>query len=279
MVALPGIIIAAPPPTPLQEPPPTARPAAGGGERKARLFLLAVGVSKYSRKEYALGLPAKDAGDFASLMSGQGGRMYASVHARLLTDEKATRSAVLDALAWMRDSVGPNDTGMLFIAGHGVNDSNGRYYFLPHDAEVERLASTAIGESELRKTLAALPGKAMLFVDTCHAGNVIGTGAAVNNEIARLANTLAAAENGVIVFSASTGRQDSVEDMRWGNGAFTKALIEGLKGAADFRQDGVVTHQGLSYFLGRAVKTLTKGRQTPVTAVPLGMIDFPLVQL
>mgnify|MGYP000966753165 CR=1 FL=1 len=88
---------------------------------------------------------------------------------------------------------------------------------------------------------------------------------------------VAAAENGVIVFSASTGKQESIESKSWGNGAFTKALIAGLTGGADFRKDGVVTHQGLSYFLGQEVKTLTKGRQTPVTAVPMGMVDFPLV--
>jgi hypothetical protein len=81
------------------------------------------------------------------------------------------------------------------------------------------------------------------------------------------------------VFSASTGRQESIEKKNWGNGAFTKALIEGLRGAADFRKEGVVTHQGLSYFLGQEVRKLTGNLQTPVTAVPVGVVDYPMVAL
>lgn len=245
----------------------------------SRLFVVGIGVSVYAKKDYSLDLPAKDASDFTTLMKSQGGRMYASVETRLLTDAGATRAGVLDALAWLRQSAGPQDTAMLFIAGHGVNDAGGRYFFLPHDADVHRLSQTAVSEAHLRQSLASIRGKAVLFVDTCHAGNVVGSGAALNNEIARLANTLAAAENGVIVFSSSTGRQESIEQVSWGNGAFTKALLDGLRGGADFRKEGVVTHHGLSYFLGREVRRLTKGRQTPVTAVPLGVVDYPVVAL
>ena len=275
-----GISLPAPLPTPPAGPPAAA--AAAGPPTppvflKSRLFIVAVGVSTYARREYSLELAAKDATDFSNLMDAQVGRMYSSVEKRLLTNEAATRASVLAALEWLRQSTGPDDTGMLFIAGHGLNDSSGKYFFLPHDVDLKRLARSAIGEAELRKALAGLRGKAMMFVDTCHSGNVLGSGISVNNEVGRLANTLAAAENGVIVFSASTGKQESIESKSWGNGAFTKALIAGLTGGADFRKDGVVTHQGLSYFLGQEVKTLTKGRQTPVTAVPMGMVDFPLV--
>ena len=242
-----GISLPAPLPTPPAGPPAAA--AAAGPPTppvflKSRLFIVAVGVSTYARREYSLELAAKDATDFSNLMDAQVGRMYSSVEKRLLTNEAATRASVLAALEWLRQSTGPDDTGMLFIAGHGLNDSSGKYFFLPHDVDLKRLARSAIGEAELRKALAGLRGKAMMFVDTCHSGNVLGSGISVKS---------------------------------WGNGAFTKALIAGLTGGADFRKDGVVTHQGLSYFLGQEVKTLTKGRQTPVTAVPMGMVDFPLV--
>ena len=70
---------------------------------------------------------------------------------------------------------------------------------------------------------------------------------------------------GVIVFSASYGRQASLESVLWGNGAFTKALVEGLYGRADYRKEGIVTHKGLDYFVSNEVKKLTSGMQTPVT--------------
>jgi hypothetical protein len=267
------------PATTTQAQAPDVPASAAGQTPTARLFFVAIGVSKYARKDYELGLPAKDATDFAALMNRQAGVQYASVQSRLLTDEAATRAAVLAALDWLSQSVGPGDTGMLFIAGHGVNDAGGRYFFLPHDADVDQLARTSVSEAQLRHSLSGIRGKAVMFADTCFAGKVVGTGAALNSEISRLANALAAAENGVIVFSSSTGRQPSLELAKWGNGAFTKALIEGLQGGADYRRDGVVTHQGLSYFLGREVAKLTGGRQTPVTAVPLGVVDYPMVAL
>jgi len=46
-------------------------------------------------------------------------------------------------------------------------------------------------------------------------------------------NELSSAENGVVVFSASTGSESSYEDKAWNNGAFTRALVEGLNGQAD----------------------------------------------
>lgn len=255
-------------------------PLAGAAKNPAaRLFFVAIGVSAYARKDYDLGLPAKDAADFAALMEQQGGRQYASVQFRLLTDAAASRAAVLAALEWLRQSVGPGDTGMVFIAGHGVNDTGGRYFFMPYDADHNNLSRTSVSEAQLRGALSGIRGRAILFADTCFAGKVVGSGSALNHEIGRLANTLSAAENGVIVFSSSTGRQTSIERDAWGNGAFTKALIEGLKGGADFRKEGVVTHQGLSYFLGREVSKLTMGAQTPVTAVPLGVVDYSIASV
>ena len=47
---------------------------------------------------------------------------------------------------------------------------------------------------------------------------------------------LSSAENGVVVFAASTGKQYSLEDPQWENGAFTEALIEGLSGKAALRR-------------------------------------------
>lgn len=266
-----------PPPASTAKPATAASPPSPRAEPSARLYVVAVGVSEYARKEYSLALAAKDATDFHAVLAAQGGGLYASVESRLLVDAKATRSAVLDALEWLRRSVGPKDTGVLFIAGHGVNDAKGQYFFLPHDADLQRLGTTAVGDAQLRATLSSLRGRAMLFADTCHAGNVVGRGSAASAEIGRLANTLASADSGVIVFSASTGRQEAIEHQEWGNGAFTRALVQGLRGAADFRNEGVVTHQGLSYFLGQEVRRLTANRQTPVTAVPLGVVDYPMV--
>jgi hypothetical protein len=83
--------------------------------------MLAVGVADYASPEISdLRLSAKDALDFASAMRDTNGRPYESVDVRLLTDAQATRAKTLEGLAWLRASVGPLDTGMVYFAGHGT---------------------------------------------------------------------------------------------------------------------------------------------------------------
>jgi uncharacterized caspase-like protein len=81
------------------------------------------------------------------------------------------------------------------------------------------------------------------------------------------------------VFAASTGRQESIEIESLGNGAFTKALIDGLNGAADFQKRGRVTYKQLDAFVSDEVARITRGRQTPVTNVPVGIPDFEIARL
>ncbi|MEZ5650775.1 MAG: caspase family protein [Burkholderiaceae bacterium] len=257
-------------------PPPAASPSGSGPQR--RLYVVSIGISRYRNPSYQLGLPAKDASDFLAAVRSQEGRLFRSVQARLLTDQNASRQATVDALEWLQRSVGPDDTGILFLAGHGLNGPAGNYFFMPWDADVQSLPSTAVPEAAFRQTLANARGRTVLFVDTCHAG-AIGASANSNRELRKFANDLAAAENGVIVFASSSGRQVSEEDDAWGNGAFTKAVVEGLNGGADFRRTGLVTFKSLDYYVSEEVKRLTEGRQTPVTNIPVGVPDFALAQI
>jgi uncharacterized caspase-like protein len=88
-------------------------------------------------------------------------------------------------------------------------------------------------------------------------------------------NELASAENGAVVFASSTGKQYSLEDKALGNGAFTKALVEGIGGRADYKADGKITINELDLYLSERVKELTKGQQTPTTTKPETIPDFP----
>ncbi len=97
-----------------------------------------------------------------------------------------------------------------------------------------------------------------------------------SNDITGIVNELASAENGVVVFASSTGRQYSLENPQWGNGAFTLALTEGLKGKADLMKKGKITVNMLDAYLAERVKELTKGEQTPTTTKPQTIPDFPI---
>ena len=239
---------------------------------KPRLYVLAVGVSNYQDASLKLHYPAKDARDFATALQKQQG-LYREVVVKLLPD--ATADQVLDGLDWLRSEVTAKDVGMLFLAGHGVNDADGDYYFLPANANPERLRRTAVAYFDVKKTLSSLPGKTLAFIDTCHSGNVMGARRGVA-DINAVINDLTAAENGVVVFASSTGRQFSLEKDEWNNGAFTKALVEGLTGKADYTGDGAISINELDTWLADRVKKLTGNQQTPTTTKPNSVPDFPL---
>lgn len=244
---------------------------------KPKLYVLAIGVSKYANASLRLNYAAKDARDFAAALAAQKDGLYRDVAAKILTDEAATKDEILDALDWITKETTSKDVAMVFLAGHGVNDQIGQYYFLPFNADTEKLKRSGVAFSDIRSTVEALAGKTLFFVDTCHSGNAMGSrrGNAAP-DITGLVNELASAENGAVVFAASTGNQYSLEDAAWGNGAFTKALIEGLNGGADYQRQGKITINMLDLYISERVKALTKGRQTPTTTKPHTISDFPV---
>ncbi len=243
------------------------------------LYVLAIGVADYARREYKLGLAAKDAQDFAAAMQRQEGRLYRRVIVRTLTDKGATRAAVLRELDNLRDTVTGNDVAMVFIAGHGINDAAGNYFFLPHDGQHEKLLTTAVPQAAIVSGLSKIKGKTILFVDTCFAGNALGALSKAPKQTEKLINDLTSSENGVVVFASSTGHEESEEKDEWGNGAFTKALLDGLGGKADFMRAGRVTYAGLNLFVSEEVTRLTSGRQRPVFISPRGIPDFAVARL
>ena len=248
---------------------------------KPKLYVLAIGISQYQDAELRLDLAAKDALDFALAWNDQKGRMYSGVEVRSFTDAQATKGNILDGLEWLQRQVTQKDVAVLFFAGHGVNDPNGIFYFLPVDADLERLKRTGISQSDITSTVTMIAGKVLVFIDACHSGNLMGKtkrrGLAVSS--GAVVNELASAENGAVVFSSSTGRQYSQEKPEWGNGAFTKALVEGFSGKADFKSTGRITVNMLDLYVSERVKELTEGQQTPTTVKPPNVPDFPLVVL
>jgi|SRR5580658_2626413 uncharacterized caspase-like protein len=111
------------------------------------------------------------------------------------------------------------------------------------------------------------------MVDSCHSGNVLGGRSDQNG----LVNELSSLESGIVVFAASTGNQVAIERTELRNGVFTQALLEGLGGAADYDHKGTIAVTMLDLYLSLRVKELTGGQQTPTTAKPQAIADFPVV--
>jgi hypothetical protein len=242
----------------------------------ADLYVLAVGTSKYRQPRLRLEYAAKDAQDLAIALKAQEGKRYRLVEQRVLTDEQATRNNILTGLAWLRQRTQPGDVAVFFLAGHGMSEgTGGKYYYLPYDAEPAAPADTMVDAGEIQSLLGSIRGKMLLFIDTCHSGSVLGSrrgpgGLGVN----RFVNELASIDSGVIVYAASQADEASRESPRWKNGAFTKALVEGLRGQADYGARGQITVSSLEYYISNRVQDLTQQEQTPTTAKPITVPDF-----
>lgn len=243
------------------------------------LYLLIIGVSKYP-DEWKLDLAEKDAQDFNYHMVRQAGKLYGKAMPRLLINEQASREKILEGLRWMRESVGEKDAGVVFMAGHG--DRVGpAYYFIPGDPNVlpprsdfksseefevwkqKNAPQRWVPGEEIARTLLGLKGRAAFFIDTCHSGVNARPGQSTNPDLTKALNEINE-ERGVIVFASSTGKELSQEDPAWGNGAFTKAIIEGIRGGADFRKDGLIRPSSLQSYVTERVMELTKREQRPV---------------
>jgi WD40 repeat protein len=241
-----------------------------------KLYVLAIGVSQYQNPSYSLKFAAKDAQDFAAAAATQKGFLYRDVVVKVLTDDQATKDNVLDGLDWIRKETTSKDVAMVFFAGHGLNDQNGVYYFLPYNTDLEKLLRTGVPFTDIKNTVQSLAGKTLFFIDTCHSGNVLGGRRGLADDLNGVINELASAESGAVVFAASTGNQSSLEDAKWNNGAFTKALVEGFTGRADYSGKGRITINMLDLYISERVKELTGGKQTPTTAKPNTVPDFPI---
>jgi uncharacterized caspase-like protein len=242
--------------------------------------VLAVGVSNYKLTTANLKWAAKDAQDFAAAMKIQEGGLYKKVTVRLLPNDKATRQAIIGGLNWLKRETTNRDVAMVFLSGHGFRGDRNEYYFLPHDGNPDEPEVTAVRDFEIRDFLSKVGGKAVLFLDTCHSGQLrLGKGQTdALPDITKLANELADADAGVVVFASSTGRERSLELDPFQHGAFTYALLEGIRGEADYTKDLVIVISELETYLAERVKALTEGKQKPVTAKPEAVENYKVIR-
>ena len=151
---------------------------------------------------------------------------------------------------------------VLFFGGHGVRARNAggttEYYFVTPGSTSKTVSKLGLSWDDFAKPLAQTrAGRVILFLDACHSGSV-STGASNEKVASALANKVG------IVLASSSGNEYSFEDRAWGHGAFTKSLLDGIAGGADFTKDNIVDWSELQLYVGTTVKALTRGGQNPM---------------
>jgi WD40 repeat protein len=243
------------------------------------LYVLAVGVSAYEDKRLTLSYGALDAQGLAEALQKSSGPLYRKVEAKVLVDAQATQRNILRGLEWLKAEMTQHDVGIFFYAGHGTKDANGLFYLVPADCGPDDVGVAGISADQIKRCCQATPGRLLLLLDACHTGALGGDKRrGVGGLTDDLLRDLVTDDYGVIVMCSSMGREESQEQDSWGHGAFTKALIEGLQGAADYDRDGTVYLNELDLYVTERVKTLTGGKQHPVTEKPTTIRSFPLAK-
>jgi uncharacterized caspase-like protein len=243
------------------------------------LYVLALGVADYQDDRLDLAYPVKDADDLIARLAAEQGGHYETVHTQRLANAEVTSGRLRKAREEFLLRAQPEDTILVFAAGHGVRSGSGEYYFLtpgttpddPYDAierqELESLVTWERLHADRR----------VLLLDTCHSGEAFGEGKrglAADAFDQKAVND--AAGTGLYIIAASSER-GFAQEMQ-GNGLFTRCLIEGLDGAADGNADGYVGIEELKTWATAAVHERSGGRQRPTAPRIQGGEDFPLVR-
>lgn len=248
-------------------------------DTKRKVYVLAVGVGRYADPALKLTFPAKDAQDFIAALERQKGKAYSDVVAKVILDDQATLAAVRDGIAWLAKSAGDFDLAVVYLAGHGFDDQEGVYHFLPADARLAQLDATALSRDELLSSLEKMDGDRVLFLDTCHAGNAVGGVSHPSSDVNHLVSELGKPEHALVVYAAAAGGQFAHEDPALKNGYFTRAVVDGLDGGADFMHRSYVTTSMLEVYVKERVKDLSGGAQTPTFNMPSAISDLLLARV
>lgn len=249
---------------------------------------LVIGVGKYLHHPQAnRPMAAEDARQVAQVLEDNRLCGYLAKNVTLLTDQAASRQAILQALANLA-MTGAGDTVLLFYSGHGALGTDGSYYLTACDAHFEngRVKDGGVSESELLGLLRKVPARRMvLLFQACFSGELspdFGTEEPENVESMGLPNSTADAilgsGEGRIIITSSRDEQKSWA--RWSQpiSFFTQALLQGLRGEAS-NNGGYIGAFGLYEYLYETVKESAKeiGQvQEPVLNVLQGVGPFPL---
>ena len=251
-------------------------------EPVAQRWAVIIGISAYRDSRIpSLRYASADAQSVYNWLTSPEGGRYPPSHVKLLVNKQATGQNMREALfVWLKQAI-EEDMVLIFFAGHGSPDSPDspeNLFLLPYDVKYDNISTTGFPmwdiETALKRFVKAK--KVVVIADACHAG---GVGQAY--DIARRANRdlkvnpissaiqkLSFISEGVAVLSASDDKQYSQEGEKWGggHGVFSYFLLEGLKGAADYNKDNIVTLGELIPYLSEQVRRATRNAQSPTIA-------------
>lgn len=243
--------------------------------RNCDRWAIIVGISRYQHSGWNLKYADRDADELYKLLLTSSGGNYKQENIHKLTNEQATTRNIRIELHDFLKQPAREDVVLLYFACHGSPDPDRpkNLYLLTHDTEPSRIAGTALPMREIelaiRETL--LAEKVIVLADTCHSGAIgggIGHRSASDDSahMKRYLQELSKARAGTALLTSAETSQVARESDQWGggHGVFTHYLLEGMRGAADEDNNGIVTIGELFEYVRDNVKRSTSNSQHPV---------------
>ncbi len=244
--------------------PPSANPGSELKDERGRLFLLTIGVSKHKFPEYNLRYAAADAEAVVDFFRKSESDLYREVYVASITDEDASAERIIQAIEWTKEACSDKDVCIITFSGHGIKGKKG-LYFVCHEGDANGMQYTCLNWSKVGEVIAAINAKqTLILADCCHAG---AFAVEHSGPQSKLIEAFADRKN-VFIFSSSQGDQPSLELPKEKHGAFTAAILDSLRGAADSDNNGIVTLGELQRHATREVQRMTSGKQSPTVPFP-----------
>lgn len=213
-----------------------------------------------------LPITVKDANAVYEFLISKNRCAYHPDNVKLLCEENATRSRILESLAWLASQATENDTVLIFYSGHG--EKLPEYHLIPFGYDENRIEESAILATEFTDAIQKIRcSKLVVLFDCCFAG---GQG---NLELAKHNTTSISKEiigelakgHGRVIIASSRSNELSWTGSEYSE--FTKAVLESLAGYGSFENDGYARVLDLAMYVGRFVPERTKDRQHPIIKV------------
>jgi hypothetical protein len=242
------------------------------------------------------------------------GKKYSQILTLTLVNQEATRENIRSSAAAFLADAREEDHIILFFAGHGMIDTDQRYYFATHETNLNNLKETGFPYEDLEGLLDSVKARQrLLLLDTCQSGDIyvdpaeaakfakkpqpVGPSPAVSVQVATaVPGTLMRGRPGMSLTEegAASLAREMFADLSRGTGADVIAAAGGQENAGEANGKGLFTRSLLEVLRGRrgterlpisdlrravteTVNKRTNGRQNPVVrAEPLDF-DFPLL--
>lgn len=240
-----------------------------GAERKSTLHVVAIGINKYKNPALNLNYGVGDAQGIADYFGKQPKTLFKDVVIHTLYDEQATKANITNLLASLKDTK-PEDSVVIYLAGHGDSLSDG-WYFMPSEIRYpereDEVRERGLPSSEINARIKDMGAqKVLMLVDACKSGAAL---VAFRGFEDRKALMQMSRSSGVHVVAAAGKEQFAAELTQLGHGLFTYTLLEGLSGKAGGKQANLITVRGLTGYIEDQLPEISQSYK--------GVAQFPVV--